>query len=305
MSDVNELTKAAYVRYLGSKNRAGDTVTSYCAWIDDLADWNHHDDILQLTKADLEQYFVDLLEAMRDTSAGIAFRSLRAFYNWAVADELVERSPMAKLSEPSTEDRPPDMATDDEIRALLKACAGKSFEDRRDTAMILLLCEPGTPRRAEMVANPGRDGHTGMLLADLDMRGNKVGFMGKGAKWRTIPFGLRTGRALDWYLRVRGKHKLAHLPHLWLGQRGKELTIWGLRQMLARRSRQAEIRLVKPHMLRHTSAHTWKLNGGSEEDMEALFGWTPGSGMARRYGRTARISRAEKAARKMSLADRF
>lgn len=293
---TNELNIAAYVRHLGSKKRSDLTVSSYVSWIEDLADWNRGGDVMELAKADLEEYFVGLLADLKDTSCGVAFRSLRAFFNWAVADEIIERSPMARLSAPSVEDRPVDTITDDELRALLKACAGKTFEDRRDTAMFRLLCEPGTPRRAELV---------GIMLDGLDMRDNKVTFIGKGAKWRTIPFGIKTGRALDWYLRARAKHRLAHLPHLWLGQRGKELTIWGARQMLQRRCTQAGVRPLHLHQFRHTSAHIWKESGGSEEDMEVLFGWTEGSKMGRVYGRSAKLSRAQRAARKASLADRL
>ncbi len=296
MSNINELNAAAYIRHLKSKKRSDLTIQSYTAWIDDLADWNHGGDITTLKKGDMEEYFGSLLEAIKDTSAGVAFRSLRAFFNWAVADEIIEASPMRGLSEPSVEDRPPDTITDDELRALLKACAGRSFEDRRDTAMFRLLCEPGTPRRAELV---------GIMLDGLDMRDNQVTFIGKGSRWRTIPFGVKTGRALDFYLRARAKHRLQHLPHLWLGQRGKELTIWGVRQMLLRRCAQAQVRPLHLHQFRHTSAHVWKEHGGGEEDMEALFGWTPGSKMSRVYGRSARLTRAQKAARKASLADRL
>jgi hypothetical protein len=43
---------------------------------------------------------------------------------------------------------------DDGLRRLLAACAGKGFEARRDTAMIMLLLDTGA-RRAEM----GSEGH--------------------------------------------------------------------------------------------------------------------------------------------------
>jgi len=162
--------------------------------------------------------------------------------------------------------------------------------------MIRLFCEPGTPRRAEMAA---------ILLENVDMRNSSLLFLGKGARWRRIPFGIKTGQAFDRYLRVRAKHPLAKLPELWLGQRGKALTDWGIRQMLLRRCKQAGIGRVRPHQLRHTSYHHWRDQGGSEDDAEALFGWTPGSRMSRLYGRSTRLSRAEKAARKLSVADRL
>lgn len=296
MDDANELHKAAYTRHLTAVHRSEKTIKGYCWWIDDLALWMDGQDVTTATKPDMEDYFGNLLRELADTSAAVGFRSLRAFFNWCVREEIIERSPMAGMSEPATEDRPPDLATDDELKALIKTCTGRGFEQRRDLAIVRLFLEPGTPRRAEMA---------GLLVDKLDMRYSKLSFLGKGARWRTIPFGVKTGQALDRYLRERAKHPLAGLPELWLGQRGMALTEWGIRQLLVRRCRQAGIRLLKPHQLRHTSYHHFREAGGGEDDAEVLFGWTPGSRMSRVYGRSARESRAERAARKMSVADRL
>src|SRR5919107_1195042 len=40
-------------------------------------------------------------------------------------------------------DQPVPVIPDDGLRRLLAACAGKGFEDRRDTAMIMLLLDTG------------------------------------------------------------------------------------------------------------------------------------------------------------------
>ena len=45
----------------------------------------------------------------------------------------------------------------------------------------------------------------------------------------------KTAVALDRYLRVRARHKDAHLPWPWLGKRGR-LTAGGIQQLLRRRA---------------------------------------------------------------------
>jgi site-specific recombinase XerD len=44
--------------------------------------------------------------------------------------------------------------------------------------------------------------------------------LGKGRRPRALPIGRKTAQALDRYLRAREGHRLAHLPHLWVGGNG-------------------------------------------------------------------------------------
>lgn len=54
-------------------------------------------------------------------------------------------------------------------------------------------------------------------VADLDLKtGVAVVRRGKGGKGRTVPFGPRTGRSLDRYIRLRRTHRLAETVALWL-----------------------------------------------------------------------------------------
>jgi integrase/recombinase XerD len=294
-NDVNELHWAAYVRRLRTKPASPLTIRSYRQAFDDLLVHHPGRDISDLQHADVQDYLLASLDRLKTTTVAIRFRSLRAFYNWCVKEGIIDQSPMAKMVEPKGTDEPPAVLDDEDLKTLLAACDGKTFEDRRDTAIIRLFCEPGSPRVAEMAD---------ILLHDLDMRKDLVRLTGKGNKVRTIPFGAKTGQALDRYLRARAKHKKHGLPQLWLGGRGGAFTHWGIRQMLARRAEEAGIGHVHPHQLRHTAAHVWMDNDGSEGDAQELFGWSS-SEMPRRYGRSARTARAHRTARRKSLGDRL
>jgi site-specific recombinase XerD len=181
----------------------------------------------------------------------------------------------------------------DGLKRLFQACAGKSFEARRDTALIMLLLDTGA-RRAEMV---------GLKLSDVDLDLDVLLVLGKGRRERTLPFGRKAGEALDRYLRARGRHKHAELPWLWLGQRGR-LTEWGLVLMLRRRGAEAGLPGLHPHQLRHTFAHEWLVQGGAETDLMQIAGWKSRT-MLQRYGASAADTRAREAHRRLSPADRF
>jgi site-specific recombinase XerC len=81
---------------------------------------------------------------------------------------------------------------EDGLRRLLTTCDGKSLEECRDTALILLLVDAG-PRRAELM------GLGSATYFDLDV----LLVLGKGRRERALPFGRRSAVALDRYLRVR------------------------------------------------------------------------------------------------------
>jgi site-specific recombinase XerD len=78
--------------------------------------------------------------------------------------------------------------------------------------------------------------------------------LGKGSKVRRVYFGARTARALDRYLRLRDRHRWAHLDALFLTQRGA-LSPDGARDRIRIRGEMAGIDALHPHRFRHTIAH--------------------------------------------------
>jgi len=183
--------------------------------------------------------------------------------------------------------------TEEEIKALFAACQGKTFRDRRDEAIVRLMNETGA-RAGEVI---------GMSTSDIDLRdGRAVIRRGKGGKGRPVPFGPKTGRAIDRYLRMRRTHRLAETPNLWLGDRGRAFGYDGLYGALKRRAKMAGITGFHPHVLRHTAAGRWLEAGGSEGGLMAVAGWSRRD-MIDRYTKSTSERRAAEEARRLNLGD--
>jgi site-specific recombinase XerD len=215
------------------------------------------------------------------------FGHLRAFYRWCEREEIVERSPLANLREPTAETQPVPVLSTDQLRALFATCKGKTFLDRRDFAMLAFLADTGV-RVGELVA---------LEVDDVDFKTGTARVTGKFRRARVIAFDAKAGKALLAYLRTRSQHRLADNPRLWLGQRGplNEAAVW---KVVKQRGEDAGLTGLHPHALRHTFAHRFRSNGGAEGDLAQLGGWRSPAMLAR-YGASAAAERAIEAHRRV------
>lgn len=235
-----------------------------------------------------------LLEAGREAST-VRSRQLgvRRFSAWLVEEGEIAADALLGVKAPKLDAKVIEPLTDDQVKALIKACSGTDFRDRRDEAIVRLMVETGM-RAGECVA---------IDLPDVDLLGGTaVVRRGKGGKGRVVPFGAQTARAIDRYKRQRATHRLASTAALWLGDRGKEFSYDALHKTLGERARRAGLTGFHPHLLRHTAAHRWLAAGGSEGGLMAVAGWSQPD-MLMRYTRARASERAATEARALNLGD--
>ena len=128
----------------------------------------------------IEAFVASLQDAgRRPATVSIAYRSLQPFFKWALGEDEIAASPMERMTPPIVPEEPPAILRDEEIKAILDACAGADFDARRDTAIIRLLLDTGM-RRAELA---------GLKLDDIDIDQQVAIVMGKGRRPRACPFG--------------------------------------------------------------------------------------------------------------------
>lgn len=242
---------------------------------------------------------IGFLNALGDTegvnagTVALHFRNLRAFFNWLVAEDELDVSPMRKLQPPEVPDNPPPVLTAAQLEALFAACRGRDFEARRDMALLMVFADTGS-RLGEV---------HGLTVEDWNREYRCLTVTGKGDRTRVVAIGDRTQDAIAKYVRARRSHRHAGAPALWLGRYGP-LSTSGLSQLVKKRGAEAGIDGLHPHVFRHSFAHAWLSAGGQESDLMMLAGWTSPE-MVRRYGRSAAAERARDAHRSLSPVDRL
>jgi integrase/recombinase XerD len=238
---------ASWLLHLRAERKSEQTVKSYGDGVRRFLAWCRDTDRRAvLDRPTVNAFVAELLDNGAEAATARSRQlALRRFSAWMAEEEETPRDDLLGLKPPKLDQKIVPRLTDNQVRAMLKACAGREFRDRRDEAILRFMFETAV-RAGEVAA---------MEVTDVDLLHSMATIRrGKGGKGRTVPFGAQTARAIDRYLRMRRAHPLASTPTLWLGERGKQLGYYGLYRTLNYRAQLAGIENFYPHVTRHTAA---------------------------------------------------
>lgn len=296
--DLRDLIDSFFIA-LRAAHRSEKTEKAYRLGIEQYIDWCVANNApVAIVRSQVQAWMADMHDrGLAPNTVAQRLAGVRQLSKW-MADPneggVLDADPLLRLNAPKVDTPITPVLTSDELKAMLKACQGAEFRDRRDEAMVRLMAETGA-RVNEVL---------GLDVDDIDLpRGLAYIRRGKGGKGRIVPFGPQTAKALDRYIRERRKHPGADLSALFLTARmRRRLADHGLRRTIGARAAAAGIDKFHPHMFRHTAAHRWLASGGSEGGLMAVAGWSSRE-MLDRYARATAAERAAAEARSLNLGD--
>lgn len=246
----SELTREAYQRDL----------YAFKAWLDANTPVN----LLEVKEANIRQYLTSRSNHKPQTIARF-LATLRQFYRYAIAMSKVENDPTAKVESPKLERKLPDIISEKEVEALMKAPELTQPVGIRDRALLEVLYATGM-RVTEL---------TSLQVSQVNLRQGVVRLMGKGNKERIVPLGETATYWLQKYIKYARQRLLNGEVHNWLfpSQLSPCMTRQAFWYRLKLYAEKVGIRSsLSPHSLRHAFA-THLLNHGADlRSVQMLLG---------------------------------
>lgn len=180
-------------------------------------------------------------------------RALRAFFAWLDRQGYTNERLLKDQKPPKTLDKVIEPLTPEEIDSMFSAIKPNTLLGARNTALYSLMLDTGL-RLSEVATLKDWDVH---------LEDHYVKVLGKGSKERIVAFGVACQRALLHYyhhFRVQPAHPGVETFFLTID--GYSLTPDAIRSLTERLSKATGVRRLHPHLLRHSYATHFLLNGG-------------------------------------------
>ena len=190
------------------------------------------------------------------------YRSVRALLRWFEQEYEPSgwRDPLRNIKPPRVDIEPLDPVSIEHVRAMVDTCNGGKFTDYRDKAVMLFMLDTGV-RAGELLA---------LNIQDIDREGGVLVRKSKNRRPRTVFLGKEARRALRAYLKQRDDV----WPALFVADDNERLKESGLRQILVRRAKRAQVPTPSCHSFRRAFALAMRRGGTQVLEIQKLLGHT-------------------------------
>lgn len=206
------------------------------------------------------QLFLSENKDIKKVSVRTYSRAVRVFYRYLFFEDIIDIN-INKLKLIKADKEVIMPLTDTEVKQLLNSFEPLTFLGERDKLICMLMLDCGL-RRGEVV---------NLKLTDIDKNKKTMIINGKGSKQRLVPFGKTVKIQLIRYLSMRSK-KPCSFDSLFLTVEREPITANTIKMLFQRLKSSSGISRLYPHLLRHTFATNYILQGGNLEVLRVLLG---------------------------------
>lgn len=246
------------------RNNSSATIDYYNITLGFFMDYVGADESLDVLDIRMYKDYVVFLQSsgrLKSTSINTYVRAVKAFYNWLIDEEKIgDCSRKLKLIKQKREEIIP--LSDEEIQKLLNCFDTSDLLDLRNKCLSLLMVDSGL-RRAETVR---------LRCCDVDFQRNSLLVTGKGDKERLVPIGSLTGAALREYADRVSERREKRTDFFFLDRFGAPLDTNAVDLVFSKLKDVTGIQRLRCHLLRHTFATNYLLDGGDLETLRLILG---------------------------------
>ena len=267
----------AFLEHLGVRNYSAATIRDRAIALSSFFDWLAErgvTDAREVTRPMIERYQRWLHHYRQKSGKPLAIGSqigrllpVKAFFRWAVRQNLVLSNPASDLEMPRAERRLPKIIlTAAETEKVLSVPDVKTTVGLRDRAMMEVLYSTGM-RRMQLAGLSHYDLH--------EERGVVLIRLGKGKKDRMCPMGERAFAWVRKYIDESRPHLLDGPDDgtLFLSERGEKLETYRLTALVSDYIKAADLgKRGSCHLFRHTCATLMLENGADVRFIQQLLG---------------------------------
>jgi integrase/recombinase XerC/integrase/recombinase XerD len=191
-------------------------------------------------------------------------RSLRVFLSFLYANDYIEHDFTKKFKLVKKDDKVIMPLTDEEIQIIVNYYSEKTPLNCRNKSILLLMLDCGL-RLSEVVD---------LKIDNVYFDKNLILVTGKGSKQRMVPMGKRTKSCLMRYVTLYRPCADSQCKAMFFGKYNEPITENVIKMFFQRLKKNTGIERLKPHLLRHTFATLYMLDGGDLESLRILLGHT-------------------------------
>ena len=216
-----------------------------------------------LTETDIRRYAATIHgKGLSAKTIARVLSGWRGYFDYLVGEKCVALNPVEAVKAPKPAKRLPQTLSPDEAVRLV-SFSDDSPDGIRDRAIYELLYSSGL-RVSEV---------TGLDIGGVDLSSAEVRVTGKGGKTRIVPVGRHAMEAVRRWLSIRGAHKGAAGPALFLGAHGSRISPRTVQARIKRwASTQGLTQDPHPHMLRHSFASHVLQSSGDLRAVQEMLG---------------------------------
>lgn len=211
-------------------------------------------------RSDLNAYILQMHEKKYlPASVMRKIASLRGFFKWMNANEIISSNPALTIEQPKLPKRLPKVMTVEEINAILN-------QNLTEIQSVILELLYGCGLRVSELVN--------LKVSDIDIKSKYLQCIGKGSKERLVPLGKKAVSALNKFLPKRDfsvkKYNLK-TKNLLINNEGRQLTRQDVYTFISEQGKKFH-KHISPHTLRHSFATHLLENGADLRVVQELLG---------------------------------